>query len=433
MRSVEKIRILLVTRESLRKDRNEGNILLNLFEGLPVELAHIGCKPEPPDNDVCQGRYFQITDKMVIEKLLRRIPMGSSVQPELKERQEKTSNTGRKLYDFFRNYNWNIFYILQDILWALAGTQSPALDAFIDGFKPDMIFAPLTPYWYANRLQNRVIRYAGVPAVTYFYDDIYSLKQFNLSPFYWIHRFAVRDSIQKNLPLYSFAYTMTEQQKKEYEKLLHIPMRVLRKPAPHTQCEKVLHDDIRMIYAGNIYYGRDKTLAMVADAVRALRAEGNDLRLDIYTSSPMKKKMRRWLDDGIASFVHPAISAEELGAQYAQSDIALHVESFRKKDALVTRLSFSTKIVDCLASGCAVLAVCPEINAGWQYLRDERAALCVSDKGRIEVAVQQLVTDYLLRKSLCETSMQCLEKKHNRIIVRKRLFDELASIVRQKG
>lgn len=428
MKHVEKLRLLLITRESLRLDRNEGNVLLTLFAGLPVELAHICCKPELPDNDVCQGRYFQITDKMTLQKLIRGLPMGETVGQEPPKPVGKTRDKSKCFYDFFRNHNWSLFYLLQDLVWKMSGLNSPALDVFVDTFKPDIVLAPLTPYWYVNRLQGQVIRRAGVPAVTYIYDDIYSLRQYSLSPFYWTHRFLVRRSIQKNLPLYRFAYTMTEQQKKEYEKLLHIPMKVLRKCAPESCPPSRPHKGIRLIYAGSIYYGRDKTLVEVANAVRILRAEGHDVRLDIYTSSPLKKKARRWLNDGSASFVHDAISAQELEKQYAQSDIALHVESFQKKNALVTRLSFSTKIVDCLASGCAVLAICPEINAGWQYLRDEEAALCVNDIRKIEAAVRMLIDNVKPRYQLVERAQRCLLKNHDSRMIKQLLYDELSQL-----
>lgn len=422
--------MLLVTRESLRGDRNEGSVLLNLFEGLPVELANICCKSEPPDNDLCRGRYYCMTDRMAAKKILHGTPMGKNLLPEESQTEKASGKGNNPFYDFFRKHNWNIFYLAQDLLWGMAGFQSAGLDAFIDAFKPDVIFAPLTPYWYANRLQGHVIERANVPAVTYLYDDIYSLKQYSFSPFYWLHRFIVRGSIRRNLPLYRYAYTMTEQQKREYERMLDLPMRVLRKSASPGRPERQPHRGMRLIYAGGVYYGRDKTLALVADAVRALRAEGHDLRLDIYTPSPIKKGMERRLNDGAASILHSTIPAGELEKQYAQSDIALHVESFRKKDALTTRLSFSTKIVDCLASGCAVLAICPKINAGWQYLRDEGAALCLCDVKQIRQALRQITAGTEYREKLAAAAAECLLRNHGAGRIKCELMDELTGLTK---
>ena len=79
---MQKLKVLLITRECLRTDSNEGNVLLNLFEGLPVELANIYCKPGIPNSVQC-SRYFQLTDRMALENVLRHTPMGREVQLSL--------------------------------------------------------------------------------------------------------------------------------------------------------------------------------------------------------------------------------------------------------------------------------------------------------------------------------------------------------------
>lgn len=76
------LRVLLITRECLRSDSNEGNTLLNLFEGLPVKVSNIYCKPGLPNNDICKD-YFQLTDKMALRALLRGMPMGCRVKADI--------------------------------------------------------------------------------------------------------------------------------------------------------------------------------------------------------------------------------------------------------------------------------------------------------------------------------------------------------------
>lgn len=57
-----KLRVLLITRECLRTDSNEGNVLLGLFSGIDAECANIYCKPGLPDNSLCGG-YFSLQTK----------------------------------------------------------------------------------------------------------------------------------------------------------------------------------------------------------------------------------------------------------------------------------------------------------------------------------------------------------------------------------
>lgn len=424
------LKVLLITRECLRSDSNEGNTLLNLFAGLPVQLSNIYCKPGLPDNAACSS-YFQLTDKMAVQSLLKKTPMGCRVEPDLAGQEDnlKGEQENKRLYDLFRNHNWEIFYLFREILWQLAGVKSNALIGFIKEVSPDVIVAPLCYSRYVLRLQRLAIKIAGAPAITYIYDDIYSLRQFRVSPVYWLNRFLLRRAIRKTLPLYQFAYTMTEQQAKEYKKYFKLPMKILRKGAEISLHTITKHRGVRLIYAGGIYYGRDRTLARVAAAVKVLRDQGNDVELHIYTGSPLKTRMRLKLQDGVASFVHPAVSAGELKQHYAESDIALHVESFQIKNALLTRLSFSTKIVDCLASGCAVLAICPSINAGWQYLKAQDAAICVDKLDQILPTLKELVSNGILRGEYSKKAENCLQANHDAYKVKDMLYADIQSLV----
>lgn len=423
-----KLRVLLITRECLRTDSNEGNVLINLFENQPMELANIYCKPGVPDKDICKGRYFQLTDKMALKYVLKHEKMGQLVTAEeaksVKEEAPKAQKENKKFYDFFRGHNWEIFYLGRELLWSMADFRNEKLDAFVEEFAPDVIFAPLCYSRYVLRLHQYVIQKAGCLAVTYIYDDLYSLKQLRFSPIYWCNRFLLRAEIRKALPYYKFAYTMTEQQAAEYENMLNISMKVLRKAGPGNVVAKVPHEGIRLIYAGGTYYGRDMTLTYVADTVRALNQRGVKTQLDIYTSSPMKQKLQKKLDDGECCHVHDVVPFSELQNLYAASDIALHVESFEKKNALLTRLSFSTKIVDCLASGCAVVAICPDMNAGWQYLRDEEAAICIDDVNRVSEILSDLIMNDKI-EAVSQKASECLKANHDYTIIREGLYSSL--------
>ena len=60
-----------------------------------------------------------------------------------------------------------------------------------------------------------------------------------------------------------------------------------------------------------------------------------------------------------------------------------------------------------------MLAACPEINAGWQYLHYEDAAVCVNTSSKLKAAVNNLVYDREYRKSYEIKARICLEKNHD--------------------
>jgi hypothetical protein len=79
----------------------------------------------------------------------------------------------------------------------------------------------------------------------------------------------------------------------------------------------------------------------------------------------------------------------------AKADIVLHAESFAKKEIRKTRLSFSTKIIDCMQSGSCLLAIGPESTASIRFLQGEGIAetIVTDDVSDIEARLLRLIQD----------------------------------------
>ena len=153
---------------------------------------------------------------------------------------------------------------------------------------------------------------------------------------------------------------------------------------------------------------------------------GKKAILEIYTKDKPTKKQSKLLNDGINSFIKGPVSQEELRKIYHESDIALHVESSDLKNRLATRFSFSTKIIDCIFSGCAVLAFCWNQHSGLTYLKREDAALCVSSKEELYAVLSkicenpQIICDYSYKAYVCG------KQNHDKKQVQKMLLDDFS-------
>lgn len=394
------MKILVISAEVWRNDKNGGNVLSNIFGDTGYEFAQIYCNPGNPSNHLCKC-YYQMTDSMMIKSILHRGKSGKIInyeeypcdEKEVVEEQAEQEN--RSFYDFFRHHRLEIFYVIRSIIWKAAKWDTPELRQFIMGYEPDLIFAPC----YASHEMLAIDRLAkeltNAPMISYISDDNYGLRQFRLSPVYWLNRFVLRRNMRKTFKKYDLVYTMTEEQKYEYEKALGCKMKILRKSGDFTKVpeKKFVNKPIRMIYAGGIYVGRWKTLAKIADAIRNVNKDGVKIILDIYTGNTLTEKQKLLLHDGINSKVHKSISLDKLRQRYAESDIALHVESFELKYKLLSRISFSTKIIDCLSSGCATMAICWNQHSGYIYLKKHDIAICVDSVDRIPNTIDSLISN----------------------------------------
>ena len=193
--------------------------------------------------------------------------------------------------------------------------------------------------------------------------------------------------------------------------------------------EREIHEPIKLIYAGKFYMNRWKVLGEIANVLKDTNKDGVKAVLEIYTGDKPTKIQKKLLDDKVNSFIMGRVSQETLKDVYKNSDIALHVEARTKRYALATRLSFSTKIIDCIFSGCAVFAYCRNDQSGWLHLKRENAAICVSNHNELEKAIKQICDTPDLIKKYAKMAYDCGKKCHDRVSIQKMLLNDFENVI----
>lgn len=422
------MKVLILSLETWKDGTNGGNVLSNIFSNTGMEFAQIYCSPGNPENSLCT-RYYQITDSMVIRSFVKHKTVGRGFivgTNTVKVYKGKVEQPNKKVYSFFKSHRWGIFLAAKNIAWNLSNWKHSGLKDFILNFAPDIIFAPCYGDVFMQKLTRYVADLTGKNVISYISDDHYTLYHFSLSPYFWVHKFCIRHQLRKTFPYYSLVYTMTQTQKLQCEKDFHANMKILMKAVPLESIPDKRNAEypLRMVYAGGIYLNRWKTLGMIADAVRKINQSGVKFRLDIYTGNDCSPTVKQKLQDGVNSFLHSAVSQNELKEIYHNSDIALHVESFDLKNRLAVRMSFSTKIVDCLASGCAVMAICDKKQGGMVYLRENDAAICISDQSEIYPTLNKLAYNSQQIVDYANKAKSCCIRNHNQRINREMIMED---------
>ena len=320
--------------------------------------------------------------------------------------------------------------IAREFFWWVAPWHTKQLDDFVLTFNPDVIFAPCYGNHYMLRLTRIVFNLTKKPVISYISDDFYTNRQYRFSPLYWMNHFLLRKHVRQTIPYYKLMYTMTEEQKLQCEKDFGVPMKIVCKSGvfPQEKEKTSVNDPIKFIYAGGIYLNRWKTLAHIADAMRRINRDGVKMQLNIYTHNKLSPKQERLINDGTTSILHSGVPLEKLKEIYAASDVALHVEAFDLKSRWTVRLSFSTKIVDCLESGCAVMAVCDEKQAGWAYLKRHDAAICIRSLSDIESILRKILENPELIIEYQKKAFQLGRKFHNKEQIQKSIWQDFLNV-----
>lgn len=411
------MKILVLSSTPWSKENSFGNSFSNIFEGIEdIEVANIACRPGRPTSYLVK-RYFQITEKSLLKNLKnKKFPSGTELSVE-KETPDSAYTQNIKARAFGQKNRWQILFWARDMIWKLGRWKSPELISFVDSFKPDLIFQPVYYSSYMNDIAQFLKKHTGKPMIGYISDDCYTLKQFSLSPLYWIDRLYKRRKVRKTIEQCELLYVISNVQKQEYENIFTTPCKVLTKCADFEDDRKPSWkkpgEVLKMVYAGNISRGRFEVLAEIANAVNRLNAERKSFSLDIYTPSPLTDKQKKnFCGDGVA--LHPPVSYEQILEIQNNADILVHAEGFSLKERLAVHQSFSTKIVDYLGMNRCVFAAGSDYCASIRYFQENDCGATAVCKGDILPQLRKLRDDPALLQYYAQKAWESGKTNHSK-------------------
>ena len=429
------LKILIISNTPWNDNNSFGSSFSNIFGGNPnYDIANIYCQPGLPDTKVC-NRFFQITERGIIKSIFGKQKYSGQEIFQNNKRVDQTellSEKDQRVLNKLKIIRWQLFFWIRDLVWSTGKWKSKQLDEFITDFNPDLIFLPIYFSSYLNNIGLYVKNLSKVNMVGYISDDCYTLQQFSLSPLFWIDRFIKRPYIKKAIDQCEILYTITDTQQKEYNAIFGEKCQVLFKGGDFndfTHKKTSLNSPIRLVYTGNLGSGRWRSLAAIADALKIINVEEIKAELHIYSQTPLPISTMKKLEIQNTSIFKGGIPSSQVKAVQRDADILIHVESFRLSERYSARLSFSTKIVDYLEAGRCILAVGWERTGGIKYLKENDAAIVVTNIRDIQHEVSKLVNDKQLILEYGRKGFECGKKNHQIEIIRNSLYKNLCKVV----
>lgn len=428
------MRIIILSNTAWDNQNSFGSSFSNIFEDMQgIQIANIYCRYGNPNNSVADY-YFQITEKSLLKNLkTKSIPSGKQVFADgqgtiqLSDREQTTFDTARMK-------RWQILFWARDLIWLVGRWCSPQLRAFIDDFKPDLIFQPVYYSNYLTRMALFLKNYTNAPMVGYISDDCYTLRQFSLSPLYWLDRLHKRKKVKKVIQQCELLYVISEIQKRDYEKIFGVPCKVLTKSADFSGDPPVksqYHTPLQIVFTGNIGTNRWKSLAMIVKALQAINQNGVRAQLRIYTGTPLTVQMQAALEIPGTSFLMGSAPASEISKIQADADMLVHVEAFDLKNRLLVRQSFSTKLVDYFRAARPILAVGPHDVASIAHLIGNDCALVAETVEQIEAALEAVLADSDKLDDFSEKAYACGRAHHDKAVMQQILQADLNRVVKE--
>ena len=384
------MRILVITRNAWDDTNSIGNTISNFFRDIPdAEFANIYFRSSMPNNRLCD-RYYRVTEKDVLRNWFSPSKIGRSFTYEAEPRGQASGSSGEKrIISLIHKYNLRSVVRLSDYLWDSRRWINRNLDAFVESFAPDLVFSfvKAEPQYY------QTIRYLRkkyrIPLLTWIADDEYTGFQKNRQT-EQIER--LRTILKESAAVKGCSQEICDY----YNSLFSCEATPLYKGCDlSTPVKERVNDPIRIVYAGNLLFGRLGILRTVSEELENYtKAGGKNVSFEIYSNTPLTdSEIAEVFGRNACTAFRGAERYEVIRQRLSEADVVLFAESFDEAEILKTRYSFSTKIIDYLQSGSVILAVGPECLASIRYLRRIPGTFVIDRTEEIRTMLPTLLND----------------------------------------
>ena len=361
------------------------------------------------------SRYFQIFEGRVMESVLkRRVRTGAEqIIGEQTESDEASAEKAR--YSSFGKRRLGLFLFAREFIWKLGKWKSPELNAFLDDFNPEVLICPIESYIHFNKLNRYIIKRCHPKVIGFLWDDNFTYKQEPYNFWHQLHRVWLRRSVRSLVKECKTIFCLSPKMKEECDKEFGVNSQLLTKPIfkqgefkPYT-----VGFPIKMLYTGNLFVGRDKTMIAIVDAMRVINKDEVKVVLDIYTKSVLSKKDRARIEIPGVCNLHKSIPQSEVFKLQDEADVLLFAESLERKKDQGARLSFSTKITDYFRAGKCIWTVGSPTLGPVDYLKRMDASLVSTDCESIMSVLEQITSNPGIISEYAKKGYDCGQKNHN--------------------
>ena len=423
------MRVLVITRAPWRNDNNTGNTMTNFFSDLKdIEFYNLYFRDQLPQNDIAK-RSFAISEGQLVKNLLKKSPVGREIIE-----QDTIVSTGEDgIYKSAKKVGTIFLTWLRDVLWSVGRWKSNNLKKFLQEIKPDVVFMPVFNCYYPHKVLQFVKKQTGAKVILFHADDNYTLRQFSLSPLYWLYRFNLRKWVRKSVGISYINYVISDIQKTDYEKAFKKECKILTKFADFSgeaPIKTEYNKPLQLVFTGNIGVNRWRSLGEIAKTLEKINKNGVKAQLRIYTGNTLSDKMSEALNVGESSFVMGSVSASEVLKIQNEADVLVHVESKDLKNKLLVRQSFSTKIVDYMKSARPILAYGPKDVASIDHFIKNDCGIVAGDENELYEKLVSVIDNDRMLNSLAERAFECGKKNHSQFAINNMLRNDFNKLIK---
>lgn len=423
--------VLVVAIEPWREDGTAHTLkdIFSCWDASRVSLIYT--RSGLPFTDAA-SRFFQISENEVLKNLVKPWKsVGQEVSNSARINEELTKDEDARYAKAHKHHSM-VLTMCREFVWMLGHWRSKMLNQFVQDVDPDLLFIPIFPTVYMGWIQRYVIRKTKKPFVCYLADDNYSYDSCK-GVLSYLHRFWLRKNVHWLSTHCRQMFVIVEKEKEDTDKLFGTNSVILTKAIdfsnrpykPHP-----LNNPIRFVYTGSLIIGRDKTMAMIADAINRVNEEAGEVKacFDIYSGDEPVAEVMEHLNNGACKH-RGFLQRSEVNRVQSEADVVVFAEALEGKASNIARLSFSTKITDYFANGKCILAVGKKDIAPIDYFERNDSAVIAYNEEDIYKQVSRIVKNPELVSEYGKKAYDCAVRNHEKQTVNHRFIETMCNVV----
>lgn len=318
----------------------------------------------------------------------------------------------------------NAFRLFREALWLNDSWKSDKLEKWMKDQVPDHIFFCAGDSLFAYEVV-RYFKFKFNCNVSMYITDDYIIDKFSFDVFWKIKRYLIEKKMRETLIFVDNFFTVSPMMQERYKLLLNKDSEILVNiPEIKKSAHKFDDPPNVILYAGGLHLGRDKILINVAKSLKLINEKNNTkFKLEVYSNQIPDENILNKINILGHSEFKGGLDKNDLINKLNENIIPLFVESFNKKFIHATQLSLSTKIPEYLSLNKTILAIGPSEISSMDYLKN--VAFCIYDDKFIFEKLEEFLKNIKSYEKLTSEAYLLFEKNHNETINRKKIIQAL--------
>jgi len=417
--------ILVISNAAWDDKNSSGNTYSNLFGGWEDATFHsMYSREQPPDNNCC-STYFCVSPFNLVKNILTPWRAGVEFSNKDVDRHEGSAQSEQYVKNEVGGVLKRVILLLIDLLYLSGFWLNKKTKDYIERCNPDIVMMTGISEAYRFVLSNYIKKNTKAKLITYIVDDTYNTEK-NSGTFLGYLR---SKRYKKLFRMSDKVYGISKEMCKAYEKEFGCKVSLLTKGCRLNTPKNYVNNPLQFVYAGNLLYGRDEVLSVIAKCLDDINRDSKKAELSIYTNTNITSKISKSLNIDGSSTLYSARPYDEIMGVMRRADVVLHVESFEPEQIKLVRYSFSTKITDCMQSGSAMMVIGPKGIASVEYPRKIDGVFVVDDLSLIGTTLREIVKDPHQIDKGANCLSEFAKRYHDLSVVRNKLHLDFQNII----